>query len=89
MRLLAKRPQDRPQSAEELLSAIDAVRITPAERTSGPVTITPVRPMLWRPTAEMLAENERKLRRRVMVVSAILAVLIAAGLLVTCPRLGN
>jgi eukaryotic-like serine/threonine-protein kinase len=89
MRLLAKRPQDRPQSAEELLAAIDAVRITPTERTSGPVTITPVRPMLWRPTAEAQAEQERKLRRRVMLASAILAVLIAGALLVTCPRLGN
>jgi eukaryotic-like serine/threonine-protein kinase len=89
MRLLEKRPPDRLQSAEELLAAIDAVRITPAERTSGPVTVTPVRPMVWRPTAETEAEVERRHRRRVVVVSATLAVLIAGALLVTCPRLGN
>jgi eukaryotic-like serine/threonine-protein kinase len=89
MRLLSKRREDRPQSAEQVLAAIDAVRITPAERTSGPVTITPVQPVAWRPPAETVAEVERRIRRRVVVASAILAVLIAAALLVTCPRPGN
>jgi eukaryotic-like serine/threonine-protein kinase len=89
MRLLQKRPEDRYQSADELLAAVEAVRITPSERTSGPVTITPVQPVAWRPPAETVAAVERKLRRRIAVASAVLAVLIAGALLVTCPRLGN
>jgi eukaryotic-like serine/threonine-protein kinase len=89
MRLLQKRPEDRYQSAEALLAAVEAVRITPAERISAPVTITPVQPVAWRPSAEVVATVERRLRRRIAVASAILAVLIAGALLVTCPRLGN
>ena len=59
-------------------------------RASGPQTITPVQPRLparW--SGETPAEADRKIRRRVMVISAILAVLIAGGLLVTCPGSGN
>jgi hypothetical protein len=89
MRLLEKNREDRIQSAEELLASIDAVRITPAERASGPQTITPVQPRLPRRSGEAPAEVDRKIRRRVMAVSAVLAVLIAGALLVTCPRLGN
>jgi len=90
MRLLEKRREDRVQSAEELLAAIDAVRITPAERASGPQTITPVQPRLpIRRSGGTPAEVEQRVRRRVMVVSAVIAVLIAAALLVTCPRPGN
>lgn len=89
MRLLEKQREDRIQSAEELLALVEAVRITPAERASGPQTITPVEPRLPRQSGETPAEVDRRVRRRVMVVSAILAVLIAGGLLVTCPRLGN
>ena len=89
MRLLEKRREDRLQSAEELLVAIDAVRITPSERASGPQTITPVQPRLPRRSDETPAEVDRKVRWRLMVLSAVLAVLIAAALLVTCPRLGN
>jgi serine/threonine-protein kinase len=88
-RLLAKNRDDRFQSAEELLAAIDVVRVTPAERASGPQTITPVQPRLPRQSGETPAEVDRKIRRRFMVASAILAVLIAGGLLVTCPRPGN
>jgi serine/threonine-protein kinase len=90
MRLLEKRREDRVQSAEELLAAINEVRITPAERASGPQTITPVQPRLparW--SGETPAEADRKIRRRVMVISAILAVLIAGALLVTFARPGN
>ena len=89
MRLLEKRREDRVQSAEELLAAIDVVRVTPAERASGPQTITPVQPRLPRQSGETPADVDRRLRRRVMVASAILAVLVAAGLLVTCPGSGN
>jgi serine/threonine protein kinase len=89
MRLLEKRREDRMQSADELLAAIDAVRVTPAERASGPQTITPVQPRLPRQSGETPADVERRIRRRIMVASAIIAVLIAAGLLVTCPRPGN
>ncbi|HZS58832.1 MAG TPA: serine/threonine-protein kinase [Gemmatimonadaceae bacterium] len=88
-RLLMKNRDDRFQSAEELLAAIDAVRVTPAERASGPQTITPVHPRLPRQSGETPAEVDRKIRRRFMVASAILAVLIAGALLVTCPRPGN
>jgi serine/threonine protein kinase len=89
MRLLEKKRDDRIQSAEELLAAIEVVRVTPAERASGPQTITPVQPRLPRQSGETPAEVDRKIRRRFMVASAILAVLVAGALLVTCPRLGN
>jgi eukaryotic-like serine/threonine-protein kinase len=89
MRLLEKRREDRLQSAEELLAAIEAVRVTPAERASGPQTITPVQPRLPRQSGETPADVDRRIRRRFMVASVILAVLIAGALLVTCPRPGN
>lgn len=89
MRLLEKRREDRIQSAEELLAAIDVVRVTPAERASGPQTITPVQPRLPRQSGETPTEADRRIRRRFMIASAILAVLIAGTLLVTCPRPGN
>ncbi len=90
MKLLAKQPEERYQSAVELLRAIDVVRVTPAERVASapPPPALPRRSGATTPSA-VPEPADRSLRRKVALVGAILAVIAAAVLVMTCPRHAN